>query len=57
MIEAQYAPLSAALIRRSRAWPTEQPIRITLSPAVVEDIRLFALTWAAGFAFFLALLV
>jgi hypothetical protein len=57
MIEAQYAPLSAALIRRSGAWPAEQPIRITLSPAVMEDIRLFALTWAAGFAFFLAFVV
>ena len=54
MIEAEYAPLTASLIRGPAARPIEQPIRIALSPAAIEDARFFALTWAAGFVFFLA---
>ena len=57
MIEAQYATLSPALIRRGSWFASERPIRIVLSPAVMEDIRLFAVTWAAGFAFFLTFVV
>ena len=43
MIEAPPAP------------PTALP-RIRLSDQLIEDIRLFAVTWAAGFVFLLAFL-
>jgi len=57
MIEARYAPLSPSLIRRGSRLADDGPaIRFTLSSALADDIRLFAITWAAGFAFFLAYL-
>ena len=56
MIEASFAPLTATSIRRRAPLPVEPIVRIALSSSLVEDIRLFAVTWATGFAFFLAFL-
>ena len=52
-----FAPLTAALIRRAAPDWTDQgdePARERQgSPGWHADVRLFAMTWAAGFVFFL----
>ena len=55
MIQADFAPLTASFIRRG-ALPQPSVARIALSSSLAEDIRLFAITWATGFVFFLAYL-
>ncbi len=54
MIQAPFAPLTAAFIRRGSGPPDAPAIRITLSSPLFEDVRLFAVTWATGFVFLLA---
>lgn len=58
MIEAPFAPLATALTRsRSRSRQADAlAIGATLPDPLIEDIRLFAATWVAGFVFFLAFL-
>lgn len=57
--ESRHASLTAALIRRARPPVGAEPGMIdaaVLPSAWREDVRLFAVTWAAGFLFFLAFL-
>jgi hypothetical protein len=59
MAEApDFAPLTAALVRRARVpdWEAaerEPPADAATGPNWRSDVRLFAMTWAAGFVFFL----
>lgn len=57
MNEALYAPLTPSLVRRGSTTAHPPAIRLTLSSSLADDVRLFAVTWAAGFAFFLAYLL
>lgn len=63
--EPDYAPLTAAMIRRAPPLPMAKPVvaeqvavesigAITPPSAWREDLRLFAITWVFGFVFFLA---
>ncbi len=58
--ESAYAPLTAAMIRRAPPLPAIEPnaagpVAEPDAPAAWrEDLRLFVVTWAAGFVFFLA---
>ena len=57
--ESGSAPLTAAMIRRAPPPAADGPLPIeaaAVSSAWREDVRLFAITWAAGFVFFLAFL-
>lgn len=57
--DSLYPPLTANLIRRARDDETVDPLR---KPAFVrrsefaEDAKLFMITWAGGFVFFLTFL-
>jgi len=55
---SDYAPLTAALVRRSPApaWidaAEDEAVADAAVSAWYADLRLFAITWAAGFVFFL----
>ena len=55
--DSVYSPLTATLIRRAPAPPSAEPATIEdAAPrsAWRDDLRLFAVTWAMGFVFFLA---
>lgn len=55
--EPARAPLTAAMIRRPLPPAATEPVASVEQPAHRgwrDDLRLFAITWAAGFVFFLA---
>ena len=57
--ESTHAPLTAAMIRRAAPLAaanaeTFPPVEAAASSRWREDLRLFAVTWAMGFVFFLA---
>lgn len=56
--ESLYPPLTAALIKR--AWPAKDgapaPAREARRSELADNLRLFGITWAGGFVFFLTFL-
>ncbi|MBC7985470.1 MAG: hypothetical protein H7X93_02180 [Sphingomonadaceae bacterium] len=56
--QRRYPPLTAALIKRQSVFraPPERPIRLPMRSEIAENMRLFTITWAGGFVFFLTLI-
>ena len=53
-----FAPLTAAMIRRAPS-PGVEPVPVASQEVAGgwrDDVRLFGITWAAGFVFFLVFL-
>ncbi len=58
-VESGHASLTAAMIRRAPPPLADEPVAIEpAAPASSwrDDLRLFAITWAAGFVFFMVFL-